>query len=265
MFLLKLNFFFVRSFSNRSKSHDEETDDDGTTFFETNSRLQDNMLRKQGRGMDLAWLTSGHRCRCDRTWVDSCRGSVLDCAGLVEATGEETTKATTTIFGCWGSSGSEPRRPPARRWPSAAMVGGDAWARGPWPPCRATPSPGSRDNGVLTRQRVHNSTFTAMNPPSGESRQHDSRSPRGSPLPEAELQPDCCCCKDPDESSGPPSSLSPSVDSSSRGRRKRIGVGPLREWSVEGAPYQGEREEPNVVVATEGDRSGRGRDRYRRG
>jgi hypothetical protein len=54
MFLLKLNFFFVRSFSNRSKSHDEETNDDGTFFSETNSRLQDNTLRKQGRGMDLA-------------------------------------------------------------------------------------------------------------------------------------------------------------------------------------------------------------------
>jgi hypothetical protein len=53
-FLLKLNFFFVRSFSNGSKSDDEETDDDGTTFSETNSRPQDNTLRKQGRGMDLA-------------------------------------------------------------------------------------------------------------------------------------------------------------------------------------------------------------------
>jgi hypothetical protein len=155
----------------------------------------------------------------------------------VEATGEETTKATTTIFGCSGSSGSEPRRPPARRRPSAATVGGAVWARGPWPPCRATPSPGSRDNDVLTRRRVHNPTSTAMNPPSGESRQHDSRSPRGSPQPEAKLQPDCCCCKDPDESSGPPSSLSPSVDSSSRGRRKRIGVGPLWEWSVEGGRH----------------------------
>ena len=53
-FLLKLNFFFVRSFSNGSKSDDEETDDDGNTFSETNSRPQDNTLRKQGRGMDLA-------------------------------------------------------------------------------------------------------------------------------------------------------------------------------------------------------------------
>jgi hypothetical protein len=114
---------------------------------------------------------------------------------------------------------------------------GDAWARGPWPPCRATPSPGSGDDSVLTGRRVHNPTSTATNPPSGESRQRDSRSPRGSPLPEAELQPACRCCKDPDESAGPPSSFSPSVDSSSRGGRERVGADPLREWSVEGGRH----------------------------
>jgi hypothetical protein len=118
-----------------------------------------------------------------------------------------------------------------------AATGGDTCARGPWSPCRATPSPGSGDDGVLTGRRVHNPTSTATNPPSSESRQHDSRPPRGSPLPEAELQPACRCCKDPDESAGPPSSLSPSVDSSSRGRRERVGVGPLREWSVEGGRH----------------------------
>ena len=34
-FLLKLNFFSVRSFNNGSKSDDDETDDDGATFSET--------------------------------------------------------------------------------------------------------------------------------------------------------------------------------------------------------------------------------------
>jgi hypothetical protein len=34
-FLLKLNFFSVRSFNNGSKSDDDEIDDDGTTFSET--------------------------------------------------------------------------------------------------------------------------------------------------------------------------------------------------------------------------------------
>jgi hypothetical protein len=49
--------------------------------------------------------------------------------------------------------------------------------RGPWPPCQATPSPGSGEDDVLTGRRVRNPTSTATNPPSGESRQRDSRSP----------------------------------------------------------------------------------------
>jgi hypothetical protein len=128
----------------------------------------------------LTHVGYGHRCRCDRTWVDSCRGFVLDCGaggGHWRGDGEGDVNHLWVLR----KGGSEPRRPPARRRPSAAAAGGDAWARGPWPPCRATPSPGSGDDDVLTGRRGHNPTSTSTNPPSGESRQRDSRSGNGSP------------------------------------------------------------------------------------